>query len=223
MRSSVLSVALCGLLAQVSTATLCNLSKATPIEDIINSGDGTGGGTGGGAVVHYSVDIDGLIKRRSNPNAKLAYIARALRARDDDPSVQCTDSEVCASTKDAPFCYDQNTGNFHDIEDTKGNLLTGDYTLADGRKGNLYTGPHPTTGDNSEGAATTTAATAGSSPTSAAAATGKATSASAAAAPSSAAAAPSSAAPKPPTNAASTGNSASVFGGLFALLFAGLL
>ena len=82
----------------------------------------------------FRVDIDGLIKRRTTPNAKLTHVARALRVREDDPSVECTASEVCASTQDAPFCYDEDTGNFHDVTDTKGNLLTGDYTLADGRE-----------------------------------------------------------------------------------------
>lgn len=117
---------------------MCNLAKATPIENIIDTGDGTGGGTGGGAVVHFSVDIDGLIKRRTTPNAKLTHVARALRVREDDPSVECTASEVCASTQDAPFCYDEDTGNFHDVTDTKGNLLTGDYVQrAAGRRRRL--------------------------------------------------------------------------------------
>ncbi len=171
-------------------------------------------------MVHYSVDIDGLIKRRTTPDAKLAHVARALRVRGDDPSVQCTGSEVCASTKGAPFCYDEATGNFHDVANIKGNLLTGDYTLPDGRRGNLYSGPHPVPDEDSSSTASTTAASAGPSPTSAPAA--KATSASPAATGSAAAAASSSTA-KPATNAASTANSGSVLGGLFVLLFAGLL
>ncbi len=155
--------------------------------------------------------ITQLIKR--SPDASLAHVALLLRPRAEE-AVQCTAAETCVSTEGSPFCYNIATGDFHDSDDTKGNLITGDYTLADGRRGNLYNGPKPTPTGSGAGtagvttAAGTTAATA--APTTAAATTG--------------AAAAGAATAKPTANAASSnGNLGSALGGLLVVLGARLL
>ncbi len=121
--------------------------------------------------------------------------------------MQCTTAEVCASADDAIFCYNENTGDFHDTEGTYGNLITGDYVLADGRRGNLYSSSAPGPTGNGRGATTTPAIVA---PT-AAATTGRAATAAGAGN------------AVPTTNAASNGGFRSRVGGLLALLCAGLL
>lgn len=53
--------------------------------------------------------------------------------------------------QNVPFCYDAITANWHVADGTKGNSISGDYVLLDGREGNLCSGPMPLPGD---GAAT---------------------------------------------------------------------
>ena len=81
-------------------------------------------------------------KRRTTPDARLANVARAIAPRSAD-SVECSKTELCLSLENAPFCLDMYSSDFHDGTGTTGNLITGAYTLPDGRKGNLYTGPYP--------------------------------------------------------------------------------
>jgi hypothetical protein len=182
--------------------------------------------------VYHTYDLTDLIKRRLTPDASLANVARLLHARADSESMECTSAETCASVDDAPFCYNEETGEFRDLDNTKGNILTGDYTLADGRTGNLYNGPHPVP-SGSEDVATTTgaaaAATAAASASTRASGTGAASNTAAAAAATvgstdsaTAAAATAASTSKPATNGAGSGNLKSALGGLVVLL-AGLL
>src|SRR5688572_735488 len=61
-----------------------------------------------------------------------------------DPTYKGIGEEGCLSLQDGSlFCLDFTTSEFHDTDGTVGNLLTGDYTLADGRKWNLNKGPLP--------------------------------------------------------------------------------
>ena len=56
-----------------------------------------------------------------------------------------TATEGCFSTSSGGlFCYNFKNADIHDADGTVGNLLTGDYTLADGRKWNMNKGPMPT-------------------------------------------------------------------------------
>ncbi|KAH6854677.1 hypothetical protein B0I37DRAFT_336712 [Chaetomium sp. MPI-CAGE-AT-0009] len=153
-----LSAALMGFMAQVSTATSCTSSNATPIEKYITE---SGGGGGGGFDVFLSYDpfaiVSNAVKKRDTPNARLANVANIIPR--DAASVDCSATEMCFSVQNSPFCLDVNNGDFHDGQGTTGNALTGDYTLGDGRKGNLYNGPNPqpTAAGNADAKATPSA------------------------------------------------------------------
>ncbi|KAK3364524.1 hypothetical protein B0T25DRAFT_415567, partial [Lasiosphaeria hispida] len=161
------SVTVLGFLAQVSTATSCTSSNATPIEQYLGSGSGGGSGSVGSVFLSYDIFdiVSNAVKKRSTPDASLANVGMLLHSRAASP--ECAASELCLSVQGDPFCLDAITGDFHDGSGTKGNALTGDYTLGDGRKGNLYNGPYPLPeGAGSTAVATTTAATGGSTVTS---------------------------------------------------------
>ncbi|KAK3385734.1 hypothetical protein B0H63DRAFT_523052 [Podospora didyma] len=158
-----ISAALVAVLAQVSTATTCTSQNATPVEQYINSGSGGGSGgagRGAGALVSYDIFniVSQAVKKRATPDAKLANVVYALSRRGPNDAVECSATEMCMSVEKAPFCLDYVTGAFHDGTGTKGNAVSGDYTLADGRKGNLFNGPYPLPSGMSAGAATATPA-----------------------------------------------------------------
>ncbi|EAQ93842.1 predicted protein [Chaetomium globosum CBS 148.51] len=138
-----LSAALMGLMAQVTSATSCTSSNATPLEKYIS--ESGGGGGGGGFDVFLSYDpfaiVSNAVKKRDTPNARLANVANIIPR--DAATVECSASEMCFSVQNSPFCLNLVNGDFHDGQGTTGNALTGDYTLGDGRKGNLYNGPYP--------------------------------------------------------------------------------
>ena len=100
----------------------------------------------------YTIDPSDYIKRRMTPDAKFANAALMLTRRAEE-SVECTSGETCASLSGVPFCCVMDTGYFHDSAGTTGNLITGDYVLADGRRGNLFLGPHPEPSGSETGAA----------------------------------------------------------------------
>ena len=111
----------------------------------------------------YTIDPSDYIKRRMTPDAKFANAALMLTRRAEE-SVECTSGETCASLSGVPFCCVMDTGYFHDSAGTTGNIITGDYVLADGRRGNLFLGPHPAPSGSETGAAvaaTTPATSAG--------------------------------------------------------------
>ncbi len=133
----------------------CTAKNATPLDAYISASGGSGGGD-------YTLRVNPFnpltyaVKKRHTPDARLANVALAIAPRSAD-SVECSSSELCLSLQDAPFCYDMYTSDFHDGTGTTGNLMTGAYTLSDGRKGNLYTGPFPVpTGGAAHDAASTT-------------------------------------------------------------------
>jgi hypothetical protein len=74
-----------------------------------------------------------------------------LRKRAGDSSLTSTTGESCLSLQNVPFYYNAITANWHAADGTKGNTISGDYVLLDGREENLHSGPMPLPGD---GAAT---------------------------------------------------------------------
>ncbi|KAK3903724.1 hypothetical protein C8A05DRAFT_32536 [Staphylotrichum tortipilum] len=151
-----LSAALLGLLAQVSTATTCTAKNATPLDEFISSSGGGGVGGGGGLSVDPFKWVSYAVKKRTTPDAKFANVALAIARRSAD-SVECSSTELCLALEGTPFCLDMYSSDFHDGVGTSGNLISGDYTLPDGRKGNLYKGPFPQpTGGAAYNAASTT-------------------------------------------------------------------
>src|SRR5689334_13998513 len=71
-----------------------------------------------------------------------------------------TASEVCMSLSKMPFCVNPKTGDYH-MPGEKGNIVSGDFVLDNGKKGNLY----KTTSASPTGAQTTRLNAAGITPT----------------------------------------------------------
>ncbi|KAK3377489.1 hypothetical protein B0H63DRAFT_219750 [Podospora didyma] len=143
MHASIISIVLVAFLThEVSaapTTRTCTAKNATPISALTGSNG-----------IDLNPDIDSLIKRSFTSSS-------SLQKRAD--SVECYVDEYCAETKGLPFCYETISGRMRDTEGTVGNLITGDYTLADGRKGNMYKGPHPQPGDGGASGETATKTT----------------------------------------------------------------
>ncbi|KAK6535351.1 hypothetical protein TWF694_001813 [Orbilia ellipsospora] len=65
--------------------------------------------------------------------------------------IHCTLSETCYKLEQIPFCLVERTFRWRDSAGGFGTVVTGDYTLGDGRMGNIYFGPHPLYGDGQSG------------------------------------------------------------------------
>ncbi|KAH8589834.1 hypothetical protein B0O99DRAFT_676349 [Bisporella sp. PMI_857] len=115
-------------------ASLCSLSSAVSIESV-GSSDSTDAQRGAIASLGSAGDelIVGGVKKRAVEPMQL----------------DCTPSESCLSVQREVFCVDPSTLAYHDAFGTVGNLVTGEYTLVDGRRGNLYAGPFPSLGQSS--------------------------------------------------------------------------
>ncbi|KAL6400166.1 hypothetical protein AUP68_15859 [Ilyonectria robusta] len=129
---------LLALFALVSIARSCTLQTATSLEQYLENGSGAGSAD----ITNEAHDLldGGLSKRGSELGALVLLGVLNPRAT----SLKCTATETCFSFLDVPFCVSLTTWDYHDADETTGNLLSGDYTLADGQKGNLYKGPFPT-------------------------------------------------------------------------------
>ncbi|KAL3427336.1 hypothetical protein PVAG01_00845 [Phlyctema vagabunda] len=68
--------------------------------------------------------------------------------------LDCTPAESCLSAGDLVFCFDESTYLIRIEDGSIANIITGDYTLSDGRTGNLYTGS--TSPDSEDGAVSST-------------------------------------------------------------------